>query len=119
MKNVIRKYAGLPFSYGTDCCAFAGECVEELTGINPMQKFSYANESEALQIIESYGDLETAITATLGEPYDGMKEGDVCLINTNDGKVAAAIVFNERIVARVAGGLMDYPLSRALKVWAT
>ena len=117
MKDVIRKYVDMPFEYGNDCCAFVGECVESITGDNPMNVFNYQTEAEAAALLGVYGGLERAITATLGQPYDDIKDGDVCLINSNDGRHAAGIVFQGRIVARVANGLMDYPLERALRVW--
>ena len=119
MLDVIRKYDRTPFSYGLDCCQFVGDCLESITGNNPMNGFAYKNKREAYRIIKSYGSLEKAITATLGEPYDGIKDGDVCTISANDGTEAAGIVFNNRIIARVEDGVMDYPLERALRVWET
>jgi len=119
MREVIDKFAGLPFRYGLDCCTFAGECVESVTGTNPMDVLLYEGKSEADAIIKRYGGLEGAMRHILGEPYDGHKDGDVCLIDANDGTHAAAVIYLGRVVARVKGGLMDYPLSRALMVWKT
>ena len=119
MREVIDKYAGLPFRYGEDCCTFAGECVEALTGSNPMSRFSYSSEDEANEILDAYGGIEAAIRDVLGEPYEGHRDGDVCLIDSNDGRQAAAIIYRGRVVARVKGGLMEYPLNRALMIWKT
>ena len=119
MRAVIEKYAGQSFRYGADCCQFVGECVESLTGDNPMKAFSYSDESEAYEIINSYGSLEKAITATLGEPYDGFKDGDVCLIEQTGGRQIAAVAYENRVIARVKSGLMDYPRGYAKKVWCT
>jgi hypothetical protein len=82
-----------------------------------MDQFSYRGRRQALKLIESFGSLEDAITATLGAPYEGVKEGDVCTLNANDGSEAAGIIYRGRVVARVAGGLMDYPIDRANKFW--
>jgi len=117
MRNVIDKYAALPFEYGLDCCQFAGECVESITGHNPMDSLSYSNEQEAHGVIESFGGLENAMCHFLGEPYDGIKDGDVCIMDDNKGNKIAAVIYRGRIVARVGGGLMDYPTGRAEKVW--
>lgn len=119
MREVLIKYVDRPFTYGDDCCTFVGACVESVTGKNPMDNFHYSNRREADQIIDTYGSLEAAITATLGEPYDGCKDGDVCTLDANDGTEAAGVIYRERVVARVANGLMDYPLERAKRVWCT
>ncbi len=119
MRTVIDKYAGMPFRYGLDCCQFVGECIEAITGKNPMYQFRYKNEGQANAILAQYGDLEGAMRHALGEPYDGHKDGDACLISANGGRFAAAVIYRDRVVARVKGGLMDYPLSRAQLIWCT
>ena len=119
MREVIDKYSAMPFSYTTDCCRFAAECVESVKGENPIKDLMYSSEREAYKIIDKYGNLENALRHYLGEPYDGHKDGDVCLIDANGGRDAAAVIYRGRVVARVDGGLMDYPLSRAKLVWCT
>ena len=119
LNQVINKYADLPFAYGLDCCQFAGECVEAQTGVNPMSIFDYSDEESAQRIIDSYGDLEAAMRDVLGEPYNGMKEGDICLLSANKGRLAAGVIYRDGVVARVPGGLMQYPKKRALLVWCT
>jgi hypothetical protein len=82
-----------------------------------MQQFSYKTESEANEIIAGFGDLEAAITATLGEPHNNEpKVGDVCVF-PNAGRQIAGIVYKNRIVARTQSGVMDYPLDWALNFW--
>ena len=116
MRDVLLKYSFLPFRY--DCVLFVGECLESITGRNPAKDL-YKTPKEGDELLKEYGSLEAAITDFLGEPYEGIKDGDVCTLDTNDGQVAAGIVFQGRIVARVKNGLMDYPLERALTVWCT
>jgi hypothetical protein len=119
MRAVIDKYAALPFRYGQDCCSFVGECIESITGSNPIAHLNYQDRPSAYAIIDRYGDLEGAMRHYLGEPYDGHKDGDACLIDNNGGELAAAVIYKGRVVARVKGGLCDYPLERALMVWCT
>ena len=119
MRSVIDKYADLPFRYGQDCCQFVGECIEATTGKNPIAALAYFDEREAYAIIDMYGDMEGAMRHFLGKPYDGHKDGDACLIDNNGGRQAAAVIYRDRVVARVNNGLMDYPLDRALMVWCT
>ena len=119
MIEVIKKYAGLPFRYGQDCCQFAGECVEAITGKNPMLGFLYDDEKSAYDIIHSYGDLEGAALSLLGDPYTGHKDGDVCLLEIK-GRQLIGIIFNGRAVVRTEQtGLMDLPINRAKLIWCT
>ena len=117
MRAVIDKYAGLPFSYKADCCRFAAECIESIRGDNPIADLEYSSEREAYKVISEYGSLEAALRFYLGEPYDGHKDGDVCLIDDNRGRDATGVIYRDRVVARVENGLMDYPLDRAKLVW--
>jgi hypothetical protein len=119
MRHVIDKYAGLPFGYGEDCCQFAGEVIESFTGSNPMDVLKYSNERQAYRIIRQYGGLEGAMRHFLGDPYDGLKDGDVCIMNNTDGSELAGVIYNNEVVARVESGLMNYPASFANLVWCT
>jgi len=112
--GVIGKYASMPFSYGTDCCAFVAECVEAQTG--EWLNLDYSTEDEANEIISKYGSLEGAITSRLGEPYFGYSEGYVGLVKTRIQEVAG-IFYHNRLICRVKTGLVDLPPYRAAKVW--
>lgn len=119
MRSVIDKYAGMPFDYRSDCCRFAAECVEMVTGKNPIAELSYSTEREAYRIIKQYGGLREAVTHYLGEPSDGEgKDGDVCLIDASNNREALGVIYRDRVVARVESGLMDYPVSRAKTLWS-
>jgi len=117
--DIIQKYDRMPFRYGLDCCRFAAECVESITGKNPMAGIEYSNEAEAYAIIDRHGDLEGALRAHLGEPYDGRKDGDVILAECSDGSQLAGIIFNGVCVVRTKVGIADWPIRRARLVWET
>lgn len=122
VEAVIQAWSSRPFSYGPlDCCQFAGAVVEAKTGTNPMAAFMYGDEQQAHKIIDAYGGLENAITATLGEPIavcDAI-DGDVLLVETDSGP-AAAICYQERAIIRpLRGGITDWPLKWASKAWRT
>ena len=119
MRTVIDKYAGLRFRYGQDCCQFVGECIQAITGKNPIGALIYSDEREAYAIINRFGDLEGAMRHFLGKPYDGHKDGDACLMDNNGGRLAAAIIWRNEVIGRVENGLMNYPLDRAKLVWCT
>jgi len=121
--KVIREWADTPFSYGKDCCQFAGAVVECVAGYNPMSTFDYTNEDEAKAAIAAHGSLQDAVTATLGEPSQPpYKTGDVTLhyvvYNNGDNEQAVGVVVDGRSVVRTKTGITDWPLDRANCVWS-
>jgi len=121
--DIIKKYSSIPFEYGlTDCCRFVGECVEAVTGNNIAGRFGYSNEREAYDLIASYGSLENLMTAELGKGIQGAyepKDGDVALCKSTSGIELAAVVYRGVLLVLTKTGVMDWPLSRAYKVWVT
>ena len=117
-ESVVKKWADKPFAYGADCCQFAGEMVEALHGFNPMNAFSYADEREANRIIGEYGNLEAAITATLGNPHFEPAEGDVVVVDQTDGSQIAGVVFEGRILVRARKGFIRWPRAYARRAWS-
>lgn len=117
MNHVFENYLGVPFVYGeTDCCQFVGDCVEAQTGENPAHYFRYASELSANRLLKKYGGLEGIISSVLGEPYHGYEDGDVGIVS-NNGRLAAGVMWNGRIVVRTEDDLVDLPAQRAIKVW--
>ena len=49
-----------------DCCLFAAECVEAITGVNVMPDVKYKNQKEAVEVIQSNGGLSAMVTSILG-----------------------------------------------------
>lgn len=119
MQDIINKYSRLPFEYGLDCCNFAAECVESITGKNPMESIRYSGEAEALALIESYGSLEAAVRSVLGDPYDGIKDGDITVHDVQDGQQTVGVVYLGRSVVRTKSGVTDWPLEWAKGIWKT
>ena len=123
MKHIVDKYTRAPFEYGlTDCCRFAGECTEAMTGKNIAARFGYSNEQEANDLIASYGSLEKLMDDELGDEVSGEyepKDGDVALCKTTAGFELVGVVYRGVLIVLTKTGVMDWPLSRAYKVWAT
>ena len=122
-REVIHKYARLPFRYGLDCCTFVGECLEAEGLRNPMRDILYEGEGEATEIISSYGTLSDAITAHLGPPLDHVleaRENDVAVCVLGGDEIAAIVHATDagvRCVLRTERGVVDWPLRRAARVW--
>ena len=118
VRSVIDEWSARPFSYGNDCCQFAGAMVEAITGKNPMAGFSYSNEREAYLIINKFGGLYPAMVATLGEPGGTPKDGDVTIHDMKNGLQIAGSVYQGRSVVKTEHGLVDWPLSWAKAIWS-
>lgn len=117
--DAIAKWSTMPFDYdGHDCCAFVGECLQELNGVNPMRALSYSGEREAMRIIQHHGGLDAAITHVLGvHPHD--KEpltGDVATVMSS-GRLIAGIVYVDRIVMHSCDTVVDVGLERGVNFW--
>ncbi len=115
--EVIEKYQSMPFSYGVDCCAFAGECVESLIGVNPMEGFSYDDEKSANALISRYGDLYAAMVYRLGPPDDRLADDSVCCVRMENGQYIAGVIWRGRAIVRTPGNIMDWPLESVEHSW--
>lgn len=126
---IINRWAALPFRYGLDCCQFAGEVIEDIAGRNPMAAFAYENRPQAMAIIEEYGSLRAAITATLGEPIPvrEARDGDALLVDLRAclprmaeliGDEIVGVAWRDRCVVRTSTGVTDWPMSRATACWS-
>ena len=116
--KVIREWASTPFSYGKDCCQFAGAVVECVAGYNPMSTFDYTNEDEAKAAIAAHGSLQDAVTAILGEPSDPpYKTGDVTLHEYNGEQIVGSVIDGESVV-RTKQSITNWPLDSAICVWS-
>ena len=116
IRAVIDKWASIPFEYGADCCQFVGECVEAQTGNNPMAAFKYASQDEAYEIINGYGGLTNAITATMGDPVKEIREGYVCVADSPLGEIAG-VVYRGHMIVRTEHSITDWPITRAKHFW--
>ncbi len=115
------------FQWGAhDCCLFACDCVEAMTGVDPMVEFrgAYASKREAVRALKArYGPLsETAETIArhLGAPRveaNFAKRGDIGLIPTEDGD-ALGVLYGHAFYVPAAVGLARYPVHHALKIWS-
>lgn len=117
--QVIDRWQAEPFSYGKDCCQFAGECIEALTGKNPMSGFRYEDEFEARSIIDRHGSLKNAIINTLGDPIpvNETTDGDVILVHLKSEQIVG-VRYKERIIVRTEMGCTDWPLRYGSTAWS-
>jgi len=110
---LLLEWSRRPFSYGYDCCQFAGAVLEHVKGYNPMDVFDYSNEVGAAKAIAKYGNLVDATTAILGAPLPKecpIEEYDVVACLQEDGTWLVGIVIGDRVAVKTKASIMDWPL---------
>ena len=109
-----------PFAWGAnDCCMFAADCVQALTGHDPAAAFrgTYSDARGAVKVLEAVGGLEHAAVMA-GDPIPPLMAGigDVGLVQLEDRELLAVCV-GAVWLAPAAGGLAARPLDAASKAW--
>lgn len=111
-----------PFAWGThDCCTFAADCVQAMTGIDPMEKFRgrYTSARGAVRAgaEAGYTALADIWCAALPEiaPLTAQR-GDVILFAAVEG-LAVGVVTGHQAVAAGPDGVTSVPLELWLKAW--
>ena len=87
-----------PFSYGDhDCCLFAANVVEAMTGVDPATEWRgrYCSKRGAYQFIQELGGLGKLVSSVFGEPVcrNQVHKGDLALMEIVgvDGKEEVAL----------------------------
>lgn len=109
-----------PFAWGShDCCLFAADCVQAITGFDPAAdaRGTYDDERSAARVLKKLGGLEQIAATRCGPeiPPAAARVGDVVL-----GKVdreCLGVCTGETWHAPSADGLAARPMAEALKAW--
>ena len=119
---VVRAAGERPFAYGAhDCCRFAAECVDAITGGDYLKRLSaeYHDEASMLAYLAATGGVQLAAMQWLGagdERWSQARRGDVCLVPTERGD-GLGVCVGDRIAVAADHGLALYPLTAARRVW--
>lgn len=120
LNAVIDTWRRRPLVFGSaDCCQFVGECVLAQTGVDYRALFpAYANESEAHQLIASYGDLVGLVSHAFGDAVHPSRArvGDP-VVFIDAGRQVAGICIGPHIAAPGPGGLAFALMSDAVAAW--
>ncbi len=139
LETVFTEAESKAFSYGTfDCSIFAADCVEAISGIDPLEDFrgTYDSRVTALEQLEAFGhgNLVQAVDYQLklnswkrvrstnkkGCGIGHVQRGDVaCIRDRNNCPSLAVVDFSGRHVVMPAteGGLATRPLYNAFIIW--
>lgn len=111
-----------PFAWGQhDCCTFAADCVQAMTGVDLMAEFRgrYTSAKGAVKVVAKAGHaaLADAWCAALAEIAPlAAQRGDVVMFETDEG-LAVGVVTGTQAVAAGPDGVTFVPLELWLRAW--
>lgn len=117
----LRNKKDAPFEWArNDCATFAADCVMELTGSDPMEKYrKYRTEQGAMRIIKSGDNFIKLISESMGDPHSNTnfaKRGDV--VFTMHGACGIVDDSGAKIAILTKDGMRRVPLSHAKLIWS-
>jgi hypothetical protein len=124
--------ANLPFAWGSnDCCLFAANAVEAITGTDLADDFrgKYRDEASAFALINSVsGGSTVADAAAHCAAKHGLteythplmaKRGDLVVISNGGNLIAGVVHLNGRDVISTSGtGLVRLPITAVVRSWS-
>ncbi len=118
---LVQSHAHTPFGWGAhDCCTFAADAVQALTGQDVMAdlRARYDSALTAARLMEDLGGLQSAVTALMGPPCSPVycTVGDVLLVK-NEGRALLAICNGTSGLAPGPAGLVAVDAQSALAGW--
>lgn len=118
---VIESNLKRPFEYGTwDCCLFVAECVEAMTGENPMPEFrnKYNDKEGALRLVRAHSakSLYGIMRSKFGNPREGGRRGDIVYTVTEDGPTLGICIGREAVFLH-EGGITTVAMADFSKVF--
>jgi len=113
----IKAAGGQSFEWGMfDCCIFAADCVQDITGKDLMAEMrgKYTSELGAAKLIKKVGGLPAYLTKTLGHEirFEQAKRGDVVMFGDVVGVCVGA-----QFVAPMKAGLYFCPMANVSSAW--
>lgn len=113
-----------PFVWGeNDCCLFAMDCVEAITGHDLAEPYrGYKSQIQALRLLNKCGGVAGIADAVAAKynipeiPPLTAQRGDVCLFDIGRGDTLG-IRAGEHIFAPGREGLIGFPSLQAVRAW--
>ena len=121
LTDFIESKSAASFQWGVhDCCLFAADCVEVITGHDYASQLRgrYKNGREAQEVIKEYGSMEEMVSALLGASCEVAfaHRGDVVMFDTSDGP-ALGICCGKQSVFAGRTGLVYHSTIKCSAAW--
>lgn len=118
--DFVQTRARLPFAWGSnDCCLFAADAVEAITGVDPAASLrGYDSALSAQRLIDARGGIRQIATDALGAEMAPVfaAVGDVVLIE-NAGRELLAVCNGTCALAPGEDGMAVLSMTAALAAW--
>ncbi len=110
-----------PFSWGgNDCCLFAADAVQAMTGTDPAAdvRGTYSTALAAAHLLDELGGVEAIAAARLGPevPVALAGRGDAVAIDAGQG-MSLGIYIGAHVAVPAADGLAFLPVAQAARAW--
>ncbi len=110
-----------PFSWGgNDCCLFAADAVQAMTGTDPAAdvRGSYDTTLAAAHLLGELGGVEAIAAARFGSevPVALAGRGDIVAIDAGQG-ISLGVCLGAQVAVPAADGLAFLPLAQASRAW--
>jgi hypothetical protein len=120
LANLVVEAQTRRFAWGTfDCCIFAADCVQAMTGKDPMQGLrGYTTWRQSVLLVRQLGGLPAAVKQALGDPLEHpalAQRGDVVLVNTK--LPALGVVVGASALAPLSTGVQRFPVGDWVTAW--
>ncbi|WP_417656195.1 DUF6950 family protein [Pseudidiomarina aestuarii] len=121
--QLLQQRRTMPFEWGVnDCCLFAADAIEAVTGEDPAPEFRdrYSTELGSMRVLkrEGYESIEAVLRAKLGEPNprQAPARGDIVLVDYM-GTLTVGVYFNCAWVLS-EDGLVQAPAKWIIRTWS-
>ena|ERR1700676_90005 len=119
------------FSWGSqDCCLFASDCILEMTGEDLVRQYRnrYHDARGAASMLENFSDKPMTVGSLAAEilkangieevPISFAQRGDLVLVLQDDRESLGVVsLAGDTLWAPGEFGLVEHPLSSAIKAW--
>lgn len=113
-----------PFAWGSqDCCLFAADAVQAITGVDPAASLrGYTSKAEAVELIAKYGTLEDLVSGKCREMNfvevapKLAQRGDLVVFE-NAGNPALGVCLGAHAAFPGKDGLVFHPLAECRRAW--
>jgi hypothetical protein len=109
-----------PFAWGSnDCCLFAADCVEAITGEDPAKDLrGYTTALQAARIVKAHGGMAQFVTARIGVEIPPLMAnvGDLVLVVVN-GHDTLTVCNGSNVIGPGPSGMMCCGMGLAKAAW--
>ncbi len=125
MAAEIERQHSLPFEFGLhDCCMFAADVVQAMTGYDPADgiRATYTSATEAARILRRAGGMKELVSNMLDcnpSPPGAARRGDVCMMGKAEGFInnQLGICIGDSVLVAADACLFQRELSSAICCW--